>query len=143
MATITFKDKRMYGQSIGIKSKNLDDLIVCLKQGLPVGALTKLSHQIGVPENKLASTINLAQRTLTRRKKEGRLKTDESERVLRIARIFEKSVEVMGSLELAQQWFRSPAKGLGGKTPLEYSDTEPGAREVEAVLNRIEHGVFF
>ena len=133
----------MYGQSIGIKSKSLDDLIVCLKRGLPVDALTRLSHQIGVPENKLASAINLAQRTLTRRKKEGRFKTDESERVLRIARLFEKSVEVMGSLEQARQWFRSPAKGLGGKTPFEYSDTEPGAREVEAMLNRIAHGVFF
>jgi putative toxin-antitoxin system antitoxin component (TIGR02293 family) len=132
----------MYGQSIGIKTKSLDSLIVHLKRGLPVSSLTKLSRQMGVSENKLASTVNVAQRTLTRRKKEGRFKTDESERVLRIARIFEKSIEVMGSLELAQQWFRSPVKGLGGKTPLDYSDTEPGAREVEALLHRIEHGVF-
>lgn len=132
----------MYGQSIGIKTKSLDSLIVQLKKGLPVSSLTMLSHQMGVPENKLASTVNVAQRTLTRRKKEGRFKTDESERVLRIARIFERSIEVMGSPELAQQWFRSPAKGLGGKTPLDYSDTEPGAREVEALLHRIEHGVF-
>ena len=132
----------MYGQSIGIKTKSLDSLIDHLKRGLPVSSLTKLSHQMGVSENKLASTVNVAQRTLTRRKKEGRFKTDESERVLRIARIFERSIEVMGSVELAQQWFKSPAKGLGGKTPLDYSDTEPGAREVEALLHRIEHGVF-
>jgi putative toxin-antitoxin system antitoxin component (TIGR02293 family) len=132
----------MYGQSIGIKTKSLDGLIVQLKKGLPVSSLTKLSHQMGVSENKLAAIVNVAQRTLTRRKKEGCFKTDESERVLRIARIFERSIEVMGSVVLAQQWFRSPVKGLGGKTPLDYSDTEPGAREVEALLHRIEHGVF-
>jgi putative toxin-antitoxin system antitoxin component (TIGR02293 family) len=133
----------MYEQTIGIKTTSLDGLIVHLKRGFPVNSLTKLSHQMGVSENKLASTVNVAQRTLTRRKKEGRFKTDESERVLRIARLFEKSIDVMGTLELAQQWFRSPVKGLGGKTPLEYSDTEPGALEVEAILNRIEDGVFF
>jgi putative toxin-antitoxin system antitoxin component (TIGR02293 family) len=39
-------------------------------------------------------------------------------------------------------WLKSPQKALGGKTPLEYSDTEPGAREVEDLLGRLEHGVF-
>jgi uncharacterized protein (DUF2384 family) len=45
--------------------------------------------------------------------------------------------------ELAQQWFRSPVKGLRGKTPLEFADTEPGAQEVESMLDRIEDGVFY
>jgi uncharacterized protein (DUF2384 family) len=34
--------------------------------------------------------------------------------VLRIARRFEKAVEVLGSEQSAQQWFQSPVKGLGG-----------------------------
>jgi uncharacterized protein (DUF2384 family) len=38
--------------------------------------------------------------------------------------------------------FEKIQKGLGGKTPLEYADTEPGAREVEDLLGRLEHGVF-
>jgi putative toxin-antitoxin system antitoxin component (TIGR02293 family) len=133
----------MYGQTIGIQSKSLDDLIIHLKRGLPVISLTKLSDEMGVPENRLAIVVNIAQRTLTRRKKEGRFKPDESERVLRIAKLFERAIEVMGTSELAQQWFRSPVKGLRGKTPLEYADTEPGAQEVEAMLDRIEDGVFF
>ena len=33
-------------------------------------------------------------------------------------------------------------RALGGATPLDFAKTEPGAREVENVLGRLEHGVF-
>lgn len=132
----------MYGQTIGLRTKNLSGLIMQLKRGLPVASLSKLSHQLGIPEKRLANTVNIAQRTLTRRKKEGRFKPDESERVLRIARLFERAIEVMGTQELAQQWFRSPVKGLKGMAPLEFADTEPGAQEVDAMLDRIEDGIY-
>jgi putative toxin-antitoxin system antitoxin component (TIGR02293 family) len=133
----------MYGQSIGIRTEDVRGLITHLRRGLPVNALSKLSRQLGVSENRLASTVNIAQRTLTRRKREGRFKTDESERVLRIARIFERAIEVLGTEDLAKQWFQTPVKGLGGKTPLDFADTEPGAQEVEAMLDRIEDGVYY
>ena len=69
----------MYGQTIGVNPESLNDLIVQLKKGLPVQSLTKLSAQLGVSEIRLAKTVSIAQRTLTRRKKEGRFKTGESE----------------------------------------------------------------
>ncbi len=133
----------MLGSSIGIRAKNLEDLIAPLKKGLPVSSLNRLSENIGVPEKRLAVTVNIAQRTLTRRKKEGRFKPDESERVLRVARLYERAVEVMGDKQRAQQWFRTKVKGLGGKTPLEFADTEPGAQAVSDLLGRIEDGVFY
>jgi putative toxin-antitoxin system antitoxin component (TIGR02293 family) len=45
-------------------------------------------------------------------------------------------------VERAREWFKAPNRALGNTTPFEYADTEPGAREVEDVLGRIEHGVF-
>ncbi len=133
----------MYGQSIGIQTENVKGLILLLKQGLPVSTFSRLSTILGVPEKSLATTVNIPQRTLTRRKKEGRLKTDESERVLRLASLYERAIEVYGNEDLARQWFHLPVKGLGGKTPLEFADTEPGAREVEDMLGRIEDGVVY
>jgi putative toxin-antitoxin system antitoxin component (TIGR02293 family) len=133
----------MSGQSIGIQARKLEDVIGAVKKGLPVSSLHKLGKHMGVPENRLAMAVNIAQRTLTRRKSEGRFRPDESERVLRIARLFERAIEVMGSEQGARQWFKSPVKGLGGKTPLEFADTEPGAQEVAAMLDRIEDGVFY
>ena len=141
MAT-KLEDTDMHGTSIGIHPRDLNDLIGKLKRGLPVGTFERLRDTLDVPEKMLASTVNIAYRTLSRRKKEGRLKTDESERVLRIAKLYEKALEVLEDPELARQWFKMPAKGLGGKTPLQYADTEPGAQEVEELLGRIEYGVF-
>ncbi len=132
----------MVGSSIGIKSKDTADLINKVRLGLPVSVFDRLKEKLGVPEKSLAQTVNIANRTLTRRKKEGRLKTDESERVLRIARLYERALDVFEEAELARQWFKMPAKALGGKIPLEYADTEPGAQEVEDLLGRIEYGVF-
>ena len=133
----------MYGESIGIETGNLKGLIAQLKGGLPVSSLSRLSKLLDVPEKTLALTVNIPQRTLTRRKKEGRLKSDESERVFRLAGLFERAVTVFSDEEVARQWFHQPVKGFDGRTPLEFADTEPGAREVEDMLGRIEEGVFY
>ena len=53
-----------------------------------------------------------------------------------------KAVEVMESEENARKWLASPQAGLGGAVPLEYAETEVGAREVEDLLGRIEYGVY-
>ncbi len=132
----------MHGTSIGVHPKDLDDLIGKLKQGLPFNVFDRLRERLDIPEKELASTLNIAYRTLSRRKTEGRFKTDESERVLRIAKLYEKALDVLEDDENTRQWFKMPAKALGGKTPLEYADTEPGAQEVEDLLVRIEYGVF-
>jgi len=52
------------------------------------------------------------------------------------------AVEVMESEETARQWLTSPQFGLGGAAPLDYAETEVGAREVEDLLGRIEYGVY-
>jgi putative toxin-antitoxin system antitoxin component (TIGR02293 family) len=142
MVATRLEETIMQGTSIGVRPKDLNDLIGKLKRGLPVGAFDRLREKLDVPEKRLASTVNIAYRTLSRRKKEGRFKTDESERVLRIAKLYEKALDVLEDDEITRQWFKMPAKALGGKTPLEYADTEPGAQEVEDLLVRIEYGVF-
>ena len=132
----------IYGASVGLKSRDRGDVIHVLKQGLPISAFERLQEEIGIPAKTLAATANIAVRTLARRKKEGRLQTDESERLLRVGVLFDRAVEVLGDLEAARRWFKSPRKALGGQSPLAYADTEPGVREVEDLLGRIEHGVF-
>ena len=81
-------------------------------------------------------------RTLTRRKQQGRLNVIESEKVLRIARLYDKALQVFEDEEAAEKWLKEPARGLGGVIPLVYAKTELGAQEIEKLLIRIEHGVF-
>jgi len=132
----------MQGQSIGIRTNDITGLIRHIKQGLPVSSLTTLSRNLGVPENQMAVAVNISQRTLTNRKKQGKFKADESERVLRLATLYERAKEIFESNDAVKRWFHSPVKGLDGKTPFEFADTEPGALEVMDILGRIEDGVF-
>ena len=132
----------MHVQSIGIKSKNIDDMIQKVKKGLPVKSFEKLGKKLGVSDNLLCQIVNIPKRTLTRRKQQGRLNAEESEKVLRIARLYDKALDVFEDVAGTEKWLKEPARGLGGAIPLSYARTELGAREVERLLARIEHGVF-
>lgn len=135
-------DKFVYGQSVGVRSRSREDTIETLKKGLPVSSFEKLHKGMDISSSDLARITKIAVRTLQRRKKEGRFQTDESERLLRVGIVFDKAIEVLGSKDAARNWMKTPKKPLADRTPLEYCDTEPGAREVEDLLGRIEHGVF-
>jgi putative toxin-antitoxin system antitoxin component (TIGR02293 family) len=135
-------ERFVYGQSLGVRPKSREDVIGILRKGLPASSFEKLHEGMGISSADLARISNIAIRTLQRRRKQGRFQTDESERLMRIGVLFDKAIEVLGSIDAARNWMKSPNKSLSGHTPLEYSDTEPGAREVEDLLGRIEHGVF-
>ena len=133
----------MYGQTIGIRAKSHSALVAQVKNGLPISAMERLSKTMDVPERDLAHTMNIPLRTLSRRKQEGKFKSDESQRLWRLARLYERAIDVLGDTDSANEWFRTRVKGLGYKTPLEYAETEPGAVEVENMLGRIEDGLFY
>ena len=61
---------------------------------------------------------------------------------MRISNLYDRAIEVLGDQERAEAWLKKPNKALGMKTPLQYADTELGAREVENLLGRLEYGVF-
>jgi putative toxin-antitoxin system antitoxin component (TIGR02293 family) len=91
----------------------------------------------------LASVIGIPDRTLARRRAAGKLEPDESERLLRVANLFEKCVDLFeGDVKAAVNWLTSAKKALNGQTPLLYARTELGAREVEDLIGRLDHGIF-
>ena len=136
------RHRSTYGDSIGLGDRSAQELMATLREGLPVTAFESLRVALDVPTRALAETTNIAVRTLARRKQEGRLRKDESERVLRIGALCDRATDVLEGRDAARQWLKSPKRALGGCTPLEYADTEPGAREVEDLLTRLEYGVF-
>ena len=116
--------------------------IKALRAGLPVRELDDLQSNLDLPMDKLAPMLGISKATLHRRKNAGRLDASESDRVVRFARLLGRAAAVMESLENGRHWLASPQVGLGGAIPLEYADTEVGAREVEDLLGRIEYGVY-
>jgi len=137
------KSLRRRGSSLGLRATTTPQLIEQLQVGLSFEALRALESNSGLDVLALASLIGIPERTLARRRSAGRLAPDESERLLRVSNIFEKAVELFeGDADAAVLWLTTPKKALNGQQPLQYSRTEPGAREVENLIGRVEHGVF-
>jgi putative toxin-antitoxin system antitoxin component (TIGR02293 family) len=124
------------------KQSAASQLIPSLKAGLPVRELEDLRGGLDLPMERLVPMLGISRATLHRRKITGRLDPAESDRVVRFARLLGQAAEVLESLQNARRWLTSPQVGLGGAIPLEYAETEVGAREVEDLLGRIEFGVY-
>jgi putative toxin-antitoxin system antitoxin component (TIGR02293 family) len=69
---------------------------------------------------------------------------ESSKRLLRLSSLFEKCVDLYeGDVAAAVNWLTSPKKALNDQTPLLYARTELRAREVEALIGRLDQGIFF
>ncbi len=128
---------------LGIKSGNAVHLIKAIERGFSFDTLEKVRRETGLPLERLAISIGVSPRTLSRRKKEKKLTAAESDRLVSVSRLLTQAVELFeGDKEKAFRWFVQPNRGLGGLTPLEMAATETGTREVENLIGRLEHGVF-
>jgi putative toxin-antitoxin system antitoxin component (TIGR02293 family) len=119
---------------------NLDQLREAAKSGLPYASLETVIVKLRLGREEAAAVLHLPQRTIARRKKEQRLQADESDRVLRLARIGAQASATLGTEERAAQWLRRANRALGNRAPLELLDNDIGTRQVEEILARIEHG---
>jgi putative toxin-antitoxin system antitoxin component (TIGR02293 family) len=132
-----------YAAFLGVKARAWPELIARIERGLPYSALEHLQRNAGLDSDVLLQWIQIAPRTLARRKAQGRLSPEESDRLLRAARVFGRALQLFdGNRAAAVHWLLSKPRALGGATPIEVSRTDLGAREVENLIGRIEHGVY-
>lgn len=117
-------------------------VVARIREGMPMEEFDSLAEWLDMPGDQLAPLLGISRATLHRRRKSGRLESPESERIVRFARLLRRAVEVLGDEASAREWLRSPAVAFRGESPLSFADTEVGAREVEDLLGRLEHGVF-
>jgi putative toxin-antitoxin system antitoxin component (TIGR02293 family) len=110
--------------------------------GLSFRAVQNLQKALDVPMEKLASVLGMSRATLHRRKIQGKIDKEESEKLVRYQRLLKKAEDVVGDAKAAREWLTNKQAGLGNAVPLEFAKTEIGAREVENLLGRIEYGVY-
>jgi putative toxin-antitoxin system antitoxin component (TIGR02293 family) len=130
------------GAKVLRRSNTLLQLHDAAERGLLVIVIDMLGKSLNASREDLLNALALSPRTLTRRQKEGVLSPEESDRVLRLARVAAQAEEVLGAREDAVKWLHRPSRSLGGHKPLELVRTDAGSELVVDVLGRLEHGVF-
>jgi len=128
---------------LGLKTVDAPSLVRLVQGGLPYESFEQLVANTALPNNEMLRLVSIPQRTLTRRKQEGRFHQDESDRLVRISRIFARALELFeGHRDSAMHWLSQPQKALAEGIPMAMARTEVGALEVERLIGRLEHGVF-
>jgi len=131
--------RKVLGRSI----KNFAELAELIRKGLPSSSLLVLGAKLDLKSAALSEKLGIPQRTLTRRlSRHSRLTAAESDRTVRLARVYATAVEMIGNTAKAAEWLRTPNRALGGQVPIDQLDTDLGAREVENILGRIAYGVY-
>ncbi len=113
-----------------------------IRDGLYFREFAALRNLLDIPEEALGIYLGMSNATLHRRKKTRQFSQAESERLVRFTRLFGIAYGVFGDEAATREWLKTENPGTAGESPLSYADTEFGAREVENLLGRIDHGIF-
>jgi putative toxin-antitoxin system antitoxin component (TIGR02293 family) len=126
---------------LGVQRLRTDhDVMNLVEKRLPSRAIDAL-RQSGLTDGEVYSLV-VPRRTLThRRTRREALSRDESDRVVRVARVVALSEEVFGERERGWRWLRDAKRQFQGRAPLDLLVTEAGARLVEELLYRIDEGM--
>ncbi len=128
------------GQLVGQKIESESDVLALVLKGLPARSV------LGFPDKRVLDLKLIAPESTLRRRVENNqsLTVDESERVMRFARITSLAEGLFGSEARAKTWLSTPGRFVTGTdplSPLELATTESGARIVESIILRVEHGM--
>lgn len=128
---------------LGGRLKNTDDWMTMIETGLPTAAVEALKDVVGLDDPSLAVTLGVSIRTLARaRASDARFDSVVSDRLYRLARLVAIARVVLEHDDKAVYWLTHPQPGLANRRPIDLARSEPGAREIENLLLRIEHGVY-
>lgn len=125
---------------LGHEISSLVQLAEAVSDGLPKAALRNTVRRV-FPQPSQANTFTYRIVPEATYKRRTRLTPAESERTERLARVIAHAEYVWDNPADAQEWMKKPHPELGGKTPIETSMTELGARQVEVVLDSMFYGL--
>jgi putative toxin-antitoxin system antitoxin component (TIGR02293 family) len=116
----------------------LDDRV---RVGLPKSALrASVDHVTRSSEERRTLLFRIIPEATFKRRRD-RLSPDESERTERLARVFATAEYVWDSESDAKEFLNTGHSLLNGRTPLDVSMTELGARRVEELLWKLFYGL--
>lgn len=128
--------------ALGADVGGLLDITRAVSRGLPWQSAARTQQAFDLGDEELAEILGISIRTLYRHRRAAMsLSPQSSDRLARAVRVIEYAIEVIEDKAAALHWMRRAQHGLNDGVPLELLQTDYGAREVEHLLGRIDHGV--
>jgi putative toxin-antitoxin system antitoxin component (TIGR02293 family) len=128
---------------LGLSRFDWAGVIERIERGLPYSSLERLQKNTGFTTEQMIDLLQVPKRTLARRKAAGKLSPEESDRLVRLARVYAKALHLFnGDPESTTAWLVHSQRAFDGVPPIEMIRTDVGAQEVETLVGQLEHGVF-
>ena len=128
---------------IASEPSTTSEWVARIREGLPAASALAFKSALDLTNEELAAVLGVSVRTVARLDPaKSHLDAVSGDRLVRAARLYAIAAEVLEDSAAAAQWLKSAQRALGGAVPLELAETDVGSRAVEALLGRMEHGVF-
>ncbi|MBM34053.1 MAG: antitoxin [Rheinheimera sp.] len=113
-----------------------------VNSGFSVDLLTHAASIIGLSSTLVTQSLNIANTTLARRRKEGHFNREESDRIFRLIEVTDRATDLFeGDRDAAVQWMQKSIPALGAKKPIEMLGTAADTLAVLKLITRLEYGV--
>jgi putative toxin-antitoxin system antitoxin component (TIGR02293 family) len=113
-----------------------------IERGVPITLLEEFSVYSSLALKDLLEVVIPARTLKHRRQRQQPLSLDESDRLARVARIYELAVKVYGDRDDGRKWLTGAKRRFDGKTALAMLRTEAGEKAVQDFLIQIDEGYF-
>jgi putative toxin-antitoxin system antitoxin component (TIGR02293 family) len=113
-----------------------------VERGLPISTLEEFSAYSGFALKDLLEVVIPARTLKHRRQRNEPLSMDESDRLARVARLYELGVKVFGNRDKARRWLSKPKDRFEDRSPLAMMRTNLGGSAVEEMLYQVDEGMF-
>jgi len=113
-----------------------------IERGLPLSTLEEFSAYSGIAVKDLLEVVIPARTLKHRRQKQEPFSLDESDRLGRVARMYELAVKVYGDREDGRRWLCGRKHRFDDRTALEMLRSEAGEKAVKDFLIQIDEGMF-
>lgn len=129
------------GELLDLKLGSESDTVRVIANGITPRTYKRVVGRLKFPAALVAPESTVRRRLSTN----SRFTQDESERVIRLTRVYAEAVELFGNAKAALEWLKTPASYLSGQppiTPMELAASDAGARLIESHIRRTAHGIF-
>src|SRR5690606_26687920 len=131
-----------YRRTGTLTGRNRSILMQWVSGGIDYGIFQNMVSKFPFTSEEWSQFLHLSERTIQRYKKdEKNFDSLQSERILQIALLYQRGVEIFGDKDNFDSWLATKNVALGNIKPKELLDNVFGIALLEEELTRIEHGV--